>query len=151
MTPRVGYPALLEAWPRLGLFSPAKPGLGLLLAAQSHIPQGWGGWVIFWIGPHGGGHSKTGQLFRQAQPYAPGTFGKRRNRFSSPGANQNRYLNHFPLDAYLLIATLLWTSFSRTVPTLQKWVRRFVGVNDPEGRLPCLAGGLTSARVIFPG
>ena len=26
---------------------PAKPGLGVLLAAQSHIPQGWGGWVIF--------------------------------------------------------------------------------------------------------
>ena len=29
-----------------------------------------------------------------------------------------------------------------------KRVRRFVGVNDPEGRLPYLAGGLTLARVI---
>ena len=51
-----------------------------------------------------------------------------------------------PLDSYSSVNQLLsYGTYSA------KWVRRFVGVNDPEGRLPCLAGGLTSARVIFPG
>ena len=40
--PEGRLPCLLEAY-----FYPAKPGLGMLLAAQSHIPQGCGGWVIF--------------------------------------------------------------------------------------------------------
>ena len=48
-----------------------------------------------------------------------------------------------PLDSYSSVNQLLsYGTYSA------KWVRRFVGVNDPEGRLPRLAGGLASARVI---